>query len=103
MGKRPKIYYVKWLPSAKAITAPPFGIFIKTKYKGVKGIRIHELTHWRQYLRMGLLKFYWNYFKESLFNDYVHMPMEREAENRQKVFSRHKHYLKGREIFGEQG
>jgi hypothetical protein len=83
---RPRIIYLKWLPSAKAITAPPFGIFIRSKYKGVKTILIHEVTHWRQYLRMGLLKFYFNYFIESLKFRYNQMPMEKEAEARERTY-----------------
>jgi hypothetical protein len=94
---RPRVIYLKWLPSAKAITMPPFGIFIRSKYKGVKTILIHEVTHWRQYLRMGLLKFYFNYFIESLKFSYNRMPMEQEAEAREKTYIRFKKTIKKNE------
>lgn len=81
-----KIYYIKyvWLPFRppyKAITIPPFGIFIRSKYCDNKKILNHEMIHWKQYQELGLLKFYWQYFKQFLKFGYDRMPMEIEARN----------------------
>jgi len=49
-----------------AITIPPFGIFIESKFKKEKellgSVLSHERNHWRQFQRMGLEAFYFNYF-----------------------------------------
>jgi len=77
---QPKIYYVPWvIPTYRAITIPPFGIFIKKKHRGNQKLLNHELIHWQQYQKMGLLKFYFRYFKQFLTHGYNKMPMEIEA------------------------
>lgn len=84
MEKKLKIYYVKyiwppfWLPY-HAITIPPIGIFIKEEHRNNQKIMNHEMVHWEQYLRLGLLKFYFKYLKEFLIFGYQKMPMEIEA------------------------
>ena len=78
--KESKIHYVRWtLPPYRAMTIPPFGIFVRNQYKGNKKILNHEMIHWKQYQCMGLLKFYYQYFKEFLIIGYDKMPMEMEA------------------------
>lgn len=66
-----------------AITIPPFGIIIEKKFKmegNRKGsILSHERIHWEQYKRMGLVGFYYNYFKGYLKYGRKYSPMEREA------------------------
>lgn len=58
----PRIYYVKWLPLGyTALSIPPFGIFVRQEYSGANNLVIHELAHWKQYQREGLLKFLANY------------------------------------------
>lgn len=78
--KQPKIYYVQWVvPSYRAITIPPIGIFVKKKCESDQKLLKHEIIHWKQYKRMGLPKFYINYFKQFLIYGYKNMPMEIEA------------------------
>ena len=63
----------------RAITLPPLGIYALPEY--VNNIRIerHEQAHWRQYERMGVLKFYAVYLWYSLKYGYRNNPMEIEA------------------------
>jgi hypothetical protein len=85
MCKNPKIYYVKYLlPPFRAMTIPPFGIFIKEKYKNNDHILQHDLIHWKQYKRMGLIMFYVRYFFQLVFIGYDTMPMEMEARQKEK-------------------
>ena len=65
------IYLPFDIPGAQmAATVPPFGIFIESRYKnegdGRGSILAHERVHWDQYKRMGLFKFYYEYFSEYL-------------------------------------
>lgn len=76
----PKIKYVNWLlPPFRAMTVPPFGIFIKKEFKADKQILEHDLIHWAQYQRMGLFLYYFRYFMQLLLIGYDTMPMEMEA------------------------
>jgi hypothetical protein len=78
--KSPKIFYVKWvLPPFRAMTIPPFGIFIKKEFEGDNQILQHDLIHWKQYKRMGLIMYYLRYFVQLIFIGYDTMPMEMEA------------------------
>jgi len=78
--KQPKIYYTNCiLPPFRAMTIPPFGIFIKKEYKGNNQILKHDLIHWKQYKRMGLFMYYFRYFVQLLLIGYDTMPMEMEA------------------------
>jgi hypothetical protein len=77
---RPKLFYVNNLiPPFRAMTIPPFGIFIKKQYKGNFQILRHDLIHWQQYKRMGLFLFYLRYFFQLIFIGYDTCPMEMEA------------------------
>ena len=62
-----------------AITLPPIGVFVKKKHLGNKRLMIHELAHWQQYQRMGLIGFYYKYFSELAVDGYDGSGMEREA------------------------
>lgn len=78
--KQPKIYYVNWLiPPFRAMTIPPFGIFIKKQFKGNHQILQHDLIHWKQYKRMGFFMYYFRYFFQLITIGYDTMPMEMEA------------------------
>lgn len=80
LKKQPKIRYVKWvLPPFRAMTIPPFGIFIKKQFEGDKQILAHDLIHWKQYERMGFIMYYIRYFFQIVFIGYDTMPMEMEA------------------------
>jgi len=92
--KDPKIYYVHWtLPPYRAMTIPPFGIFVKKKYQNNRRILNHDFVHWKQYQEMGLLKFYFQYFKEFTFFGYDKMPMEIEARYEEDNYAK-EHYSK---------
>lgn len=74
-----------WLPEGYvAITIPPFGVYMK---KGVASqVLDHELVHWEQYLRYGLVGYYWRYLKHFLKGGhYEDHPMEIEAFERSGV------------------
>lgn len=77
---RPRIFYVTWLIAPyRAMTIPPFGIFVHVNHKGNFRILRHDYIHWLQYRRMGLILFYFRYFCQLLFIGYATMPMELEA------------------------
>lgn len=86
---QPKIYYVSWiLTPYRAVTIPPFGIFIKKQHKFNKKILNHELIHWKQYKRLGLLIFYSKYFKQFIKYGYDKMPMEIEARYEENEYTK---------------
>ena len=71
------IKYVSWLPSPRrAMTIPPFGIYIKDEHKGNEILLAHELCHWEQYKNKGMVPFYVSYFTQFLSYGYKDMPME---------------------------
>lgn len=79
-AKEPRIIYTNWIiPPFRAMTIPPFGIFVKKKYKGNSQIIEHDKIHWKQYQRMGLIMFYFRYFIQLIIIGYDTMPMEMEA------------------------
>jgi len=78
--KPPKIYYVNWvLPPFRAMTVPPFGIFVRKQFRGNEQILKHDLIHWKQYKRMGLFMYFFRYFVQLIIIVYDTMPMEMEA------------------------
>ncbi len=77
--KQPTIYYKEKLPfNYNALTVPPFGIYIKQEHEGNSALFQHELIHWRQYQRMGLVPYYFNY-AVGMASGYDNHPMEKEA------------------------
>lgn len=89
MVKPPRIYYVnKLLPPYRAMTIPPFGIFIKKEFKDNKKILNHDLIHWKQYKKMGLFMFYFRYLMQLLIIGYDQMPMEIEARYEEDEFAK---------------
>lgn len=73
-------WIVKDLPGdRKAVTMPPFGIYIEPDSQNNDQIRKHELCHWQQYERKGLYDFYRDYFKLNAKYDYEDNPMEQEC------------------------
>lgn len=77
---KPKVYYKKRLANGyNARTIPPFGIFIDEKHKGNQNLIDHELKHWEQYQKKGLVNFYLDYYSEFQQYGYDNMPMEIEA------------------------
>ena len=51
----------------------------------------HEMVHWKQYQEMGLLAFYFQYFKQFITLGYDKMPMELEARYEEDEYTK-KHY-----------
>ncbi|MEL6356679.1 MAG: hypothetical protein AAFQ37_07075 [Bacteroidota bacterium] len=63
----PPIYYLKSLPFGfNGLAIPPFGIFIKDDLKNNSELLLHELVHWKQFQREGLLLFVLNYSLSSI-------------------------------------
>ncbi len=62
-----------------AITIPPFGIFIKKERRNNENLLNHEIVHWEQFKKLGMIKFYSNYIKQFTKFGYDNMPMEIEA------------------------
>jgi hypothetical protein len=78
--KQPKIFYPKYVvPPFRAMTIPPFGIFVKHEFKNDNQILAHDLVHWQQYERMGIVMYYFRYLIQLLLIGYDTMPMEMEA------------------------
>lgn len=79
---RPATAIVRWYLRATGfagITLPPFGIFILSERINDQRLRLHEMAHWHQYQRMGLVGFYLKYFWNTLRHGYRNNPMEIEA------------------------
>lgn len=85
--KNPPVFLKKQLANNyNARTIPPFGIFIKESEKDNKLLLEHELIHWKQYQKMGLINFYSEYAKQMKQFGYDKMPMEIEARINQTEF-----------------
>lgn len=70
---------------AVAVTLPPIGVFISRKWWRSASIddrfavMTHELAHWKQYRRLGSIRFYSKYALLSMKYGYDEHPMEIEA------------------------
>lgn len=62
-----------------AMTVPPVGVFVAKRHLGNKRLMLHELQHWKQFQRQGLVKFYYRYFSDLVKHGYDGSPMEKEA------------------------
>lgn len=62
-----------------AITLPPFGVYFRKPWDESSRLYQHEAVHWRQYQRMGLVRFYVIYLWYQLQYGYKNNPMEVEA------------------------
>lgn len=83
-NNKPKIIVKKTLPNNyNAQTIPPFGIFVNEQNKENENLIKHELIHWQQYQKKGIILFYASYFLNNILNGYDKNPMEIEA--RKKV------------------
>lgn len=82
-SRKPKIWRVRWIPLPKTagITLPPFGILVERR-ADCPGLRAHELVHWEQYRRFGLVRFYVKILWQYLRYGHDRAPMEREAVER---------------------
>ena len=87
--KKPPIYIRRKLPKGyNARTIPPFGIYIKESEKNNKELIEHELIHWRQYQKNGLIDYYRRYLRELKRWGYDKMPMEQEARKNETKYCR---------------
>lgn len=70
-NNKPPIFNFKNLPfNYNGFILPPLGIFIKTSEKQNQNLIDHEMMHWKQYQREGLLNFLSNYSKENKAKGY---------------------------------
>jgi hypothetical protein len=72
-----------------AVTLPPFGIFINIKQRRNLQLLRHELRHWAQYERMGLVRFCIGYMAANIKYGYDHNPFEIEARSNENHFARY--------------
>jgi hypothetical protein len=85
--ENPPIFYPKGLPFGyNGFVVPPFGVFIREKHKESKELLLHELVHWQQYQREGMLPFLFNYTSEALTKGYDKNPYEIEARYNESDF-----------------
>ncbi len=63
----------------KAVTMPPFGIYIEKDVENDEQVIKHEECHWKQYQDKGLFDFYKEYFRHKSNHDYNDNPMEQEC------------------------
>lgn len=78
--QQPRIHYVPHIPGGfNAITLPPYGIYIRNDQQGNDELFQHEMIHWQQYQRLGLVPFYYEYLKGYFIHGYDLHPMEQEA------------------------
>ena len=76
----PKIFYRKKLVNNyNGYNVFPFGIFIKESEKDNQALIEHEMIHWKQFQREGLVPFLVNYLKEAVQNGYDKNRYEIEA------------------------
>lgn len=61
------------------VALAPWGIFILAEHLHSRRLIRHEQAHWRQYQRMGLLRYYAAYLWGLLRHGYTNHPMEIEA------------------------
>lgn len=88
----PKIFYKKKLfNNYNGFNIPPFGIFIKESEKDNQALLDHELIHWKQFQREGLLGFLVGYSTHAICNGYDENPYEIEARTVENEYCKH-HY-----------
>ncbi len=76
----PRFYNSSWFPLYfRGIMIPFIGIIIRDKYIADNELHQHELIHWNQFQRMGLVMFLFRYLFQLIFIGYDTMPMEMEA------------------------
>lgn len=87
--KEPVIKVVDHIPgNFNGLALPPFGVYVTTPNANNQELIDHELIHWKQYQRMGLIPFYYNYLRDYLIHGYDLHPMEQEARANESNFCR---------------
>lgn len=75
-------HLIRWILRSRGfagVTLPPFGIYILDERMQDDRLIRHEQAHWRQYERMGAVRFYVTYIWQVLRYGYWNAPMEIEA------------------------
>jgi hypothetical protein len=82
MTPRPAPHIIRWwlrLTGYAGICLAPWGIYILAEHLYSDRLIRHEQAHWRQWQRMGTIRFYAAYLCGLLRHGYRNHPMEIEA------------------------
>lgn len=82
MTPRPARHIIRWFLRTSGFAGmvlPPVGIFILAEHMHSQRLIRHEQAHWRQWQRMGTVRFYATYIWLWLRHGYRNHPMEIEA------------------------
>lgn len=61
------------------VALAPWGIFVLPEHLNNQRLIDHEQVHWKQWRRMGTVRYYLTYLWQALRYGYRNAPMEREA------------------------
>jgi hypothetical protein len=79
---RPAPHLIRWFlrtTGYAGIALAPWGIFILAEHMYSDRLIRHEQAHWRQWQRMGTVRYYATYVWQVLRYGYAASPMELEA------------------------
>ena len=82
MTPRPAPHIVRWFlrrTGYAGICLPPAGIYILAEHLYSDRLTRHEQAHWRQWQRMGTIRFYAAYLLGLVRYGYQNHPLELEA------------------------
>ena len=82
MTPKPACGLIRWFlrtTGYAGICLPPVGIYILAEHLHSQRLIRHEQAHWRQWQRMGTLRYYATYVWQVLRYGYHNAPMEIEA------------------------
>ena len=87
--KPPQIKVVDYIPgNFNGLALPPFAVYVTQANADNQELINHELIHWKQYQRMGLIPFYANYLRDYIIHGYDLHPMEQEARSNENFYCR---------------
>jgi|GEM_PF-1374247 len=79
-NSNPRVFYCDWMVNNyNGYIVPPIGVFISKKQRENVALLEHELVHWKQFQREGILPFLFNYAKQAVNLGYDKNPYEIEA------------------------
>ena len=82
MTPRPAPHLIRWFlrtTGYAGICLPPVGIYILAEHLHSQRLIRHEQAHWKQWQRMGTVRYYATYVWQVLRYGYHNAPMEIEA------------------------
>lgn len=89
LTSKPDLFLKSSLPgNYNAMTLPPIGIFVRADQSNNAELLQHELVHWQQYQRMGLLRYYGTYLDQLFTDGYDRMALEMEARGNETPYCR---------------